>query len=322
MLRRIRNRRRGIKEKEAIQLVQAFIISRINYATPYLVLSKAERQKIDVLIRRAYKSALGLPERTATEKLLKLGVHNTIDELHEAHLVAQLKRLASTPNGTWLMNKLEMAVPGGTNTGTDPDHELSAELRSRIIVSRIPRNMHPGRDDGRRKARSEALSRTWDHRDGTLYVDGAGPVHGVATIAVADAQGLVLRLASVRVDSPGQVEEAAIALAVVCNPRATVMSDSQKACRNFARGVVCAVTGRILSKVKVQGVHLVWSPGHAGNTGNEAANAAARGSILRDSSQPGGQVNPDLSFNEALKARKLDRRVFLGPCGGLGKEEE
>ncbi|KAG0433466.1 hypothetical protein HPB47_019899 [Ixodes persulcatus] len=37
--------------------------------------------------------------------------------------------------------------------------------------------------------------------------------------------------------------------------------------------------------------------------------------------EPGGQVNPDLSFKEALKARKLDRRVFSGPCGGLGKEE-
>ncbi|KAM7305616.1 hypothetical protein ISCGN_015513 [Ixodes scapularis] len=88
------------------------------------------------------------------------------------------------------------------------------------------------------------------------------------------------------------------------------------------RRVVCAVAGRILSKAKLQGVHLAWSPGHTGNTGNEAANAAARGSILRDSSQPGGQVNPDLLFNEALKARKLDRRVFSGPCGGLGKKEE
>lgn len=241
MLRRIRNRRRGIKEKEAMQLVQAFIISRITYATPYLVLSKAERKKIDVLIRRAYKSALGLPERTATDKLLKLGVHNTIDELHEAHLVAQLKRLASTKNGAWLMDKLGMAVPGGTHTGTVPDHELSAEIRKKIVVSRIPRNMQPGKDDGRRKARSEALSKTWDHREGTLYVDCGGPVNGVATIAVASAQGRVLRLASVRVESAGQAEEAAIALAVVCNPRATVISDSQKACGNFARGIVCAV---------------------------------------------------------------------------------
>ncbi|KAG0444253.1 hypothetical protein HPB47_014002 [Ixodes persulcatus] len=246
-------------------------------------------------------------QRTATDKLLKLGVHNTIDELHEAHLVAQLKRLASTKNGAWLMDKLGMA--------------LSAEIRKKIVASRIPRNMQPGKDDGRRKARSEALSKAWDHKEGTLYVDCGGPVNRVATIAVANAQGRELRLASVRVESAGQAEEAAIALAVVCNPRATVISDSQKACGNFARGMVCAVADRILSKMEVQGVHLIWSPGHTGNTGNEAANAAARGCILRDSSQSGGQVEADLSFNEALKTKKLDRRVFPSPCGELGKEE-
>ncbi|KAG0438790.1 hypothetical protein HPB47_016873 [Ixodes persulcatus] len=289
VLRRIRNRRRGIKEKEAVQLVQAFNISRITHATPYLVLSKAERRKID---------------------------------LHKAHLVAQLKRMASTKNGAWLTDKLGMAVPLGTYTGTDPDHELSAEIRKKIVVSRIPRNMQPGKDDGRRKARSEALSKPWSHKEGTLCVDCGGPVNGFVTIVVANAQGRVLRLASVRVESAGQAEEGAIALAVVCNPRSAVISDSQKACGNFARGMVYAVAHRILSKTKVQGVHLIWSPVHMGNTGNEAANAAARGCILWDSSQLDGQVDADLSFNEALKTKKLGRRVFPSPCGGLGKEEE
>ncbi|KAG0416725.1 hypothetical protein HPB47_006171 [Ixodes persulcatus] len=76
--------------------------------------------------------------------------------------------------------------------------------------------------------------------------------------------------------------------------------------------MVCAVADRILSKKEVQGVHLIWSLGHTGNTGHEAANAAARGCILRDSSQSGGQVDADLSFNEALKTKTLDRRVFPG----------
>ncbi|KAG0427162.1 hypothetical protein HPB47_025836 [Ixodes persulcatus] len=213
-------------------------------------------------------------------------------------------------NGAWLMDKLGMAVPGGTPVSRNTE-ENSGESYTR--------NMQPGKDDGRRKARSEALSKTWDHKEGTLYVDCGGPVNGVATIAVANAQGRVLRLASVRVESAGQAEEAAIALAVVCNPRATVISDSQKACGNVARGMVCAVADRILSKTEVQRVHLIWSPGHTGNTGNEAANAAARGCILRDSSQSGGQVDADLSFNEALKTKKLDRRVFPSPRMDLEK---
>ncbi|KAM7284943.1 hypothetical protein ISCGN_031941 [Ixodes scapularis] len=119
------------------------------------------------------------------------GNKSTIDKLDT--MTTQLKRLASTKNGAWLMDKLGMAVPGGTHTGTVPDHELSAEIRKKIVVSRIPRNMQPGKDDSRRKARSEALSKTWDHREGTLYVDCGGPVNGVPTIAVANAQGRVLR---------------------------------------------------------------------------------------------------------------------------------
>ncbi|KAM7312377.1 hypothetical protein ISCGN_009282 [Ixodes scapularis] len=266
-----------------------------------------ERLQAAAKIVEDYAEECGL--KCAPEKSELLVLRNPYERVSE-QIEVWLKRLASTKNGAWLMDKLGMAVPGGTHTGTGPDHELSAEIRKKIVVSRIPRNMQPGKDDGRRKARSEALSKTWDHREGTLYVDCGGPVNGVATIAVANAQGRVLRLASVRLESAGQAEEAAIALAVVCNPRATVISDSQKACGNFARGT------------EVQGVHLIWSPGHTGNTGNEAANAAARGCILRDSSQSGGQVDTDLSFNEALKMKKLDRRVFLNPCGGLGKEEE
>lgn len=322
MLRRIRNRRRGIKEKEAIQLVQSFIISRIAYGTPYLVLNKAERQKLDVMIRRAYKNALGLPERTATELLLKLGVHNTIDEIHEAHITSQMKRLTTTANGSWLMEKLGMAVPGGSHGIDDMEQDLPLEIRQKIIVGRIPQNMHHERDAGRRKARAAALTKTWDSRKGTLYVDGAGPAWGVAAVAVANAQGQILRIASIRAETSGQVEEAAIALAVTCNPRATIISDSQKACRNFARGAISSVARNILNKVVVEGVHLIWAPGHMGQVGNEAANAAARGALYRDSARPQVDLDPELSYSEALKARRLGRLEFPGPAKGLKKEEE
>ncbi|KAG0414176.1 hypothetical protein HPB47_008676 [Ixodes persulcatus] len=167
-----------------------------------------------------YTTLLG-NARTATDKLLKLGVHNTIDELHEAHLVAQLKR--STKIEGWLMDILGMAVPGGTHTGTVPDHKLSAEIRKKIVVSRIPRNMQPGKDDSRREARSETLLRKRRLR----WRSFATPE----------------RLSSL---TPRKHVEIALA----------------------------------------------------------------------------GWLDADLSFNEALKTKKLDRRVFPGPCGGLGKGEE
>ncbi|KAM7305243.1 hypothetical protein ISCGN_015140 [Ixodes scapularis] len=322
MMRRIRNRRHGIKEKEAIQLVQAFIIARLTYGTPYLNLNKAEMQKLNVLIRRAYKNALRLPERTATEKLLKLGVHNTIEELHEAQLVSQLKRLSSTVNGAWLLDKLGMAVPGGSYGPGDAGEELPAETRQRFTISRIPRNMHPDRNAERRQTRAVALARSWDSREGTLYVDGAGPVLGVAAIAVASAQGQIRRVASIRAQTVEQVEEAAIALAVVCNPRATIISDSQRACQNFARGVVGQPALRLLRKTAVEGVHLIWTPGHMGQVGNEAANAAARGALYRDSVLPQRDLDSALTYSEALKALRTHRAEYPGPAKGLSKEEE
>lgn len=45
---------------------------------PTLVLSKAEKDKVESLIRKAYKLALGLPVSTSTQKL-HLGVYDTLD---------------------------------------------------------------------------------------------------------------------------------------------------------------------------------------------------------------------------------------------------
>ncbi|KAM7314198.1 hypothetical protein ISCGN_003983 [Ixodes scapularis] len=60
------------------------------------------------------------------------GNKSTINKLDT--MTTQLKMSASTKNGAWLMDKLGMAVPGGTHTGTVPDHELSAEIRKKIVV--------------------------------------------------------------------------------------------------------------------------------------------------------------------------------------------
>ncbi|CAN7985000.1 unnamed protein product, partial [Ixodes hexagonus] len=138
-----------------------------------------------------------------------------------------------------------MAVPGGSQE-TEGAEEMDYHMLQKFTIGRIPRNMHPTQDKRRWKAPTAALARSWDTREGTLYVDAAGPANGVAMIAVANADREVLRVASVRVDSVQQAEEAAIALAVNCNSKATVMTDSQKACRNFAQGTLGRPASRIL----------------------------------------------------------------------------
>lgn len=67
---------------------------------------KSEKNKVDVLIRRAYKSAFGLPVTTNTKRLLQLRLHNTLDEIAEAQRTAQLERLSSTKAGRKIACKL------------------------------------------------------------------------------------------------------------------------------------------------------------------------------------------------------------------------
>lgn len=108
LIARIANRHSGMKEANLIKLVQAFAISRIVYVTPYLNLLMAEKAKIEALIRKVYKQALGIPVNTPTERLLALGVHNTLDELIEAHKTAQCERLAQTATGRTILDCLHI----------------------------------------------------------------------------------------------------------------------------------------------------------------------------------------------------------------------
>lgn len=81
MIRHLMPKTRGMHEADMVCLVQAFIIFQIMYAIPYALLTKEEIEKVDAMIRKAYKQALGLPISTAIDKLLKLGPHNMVGEL-------------------------------------------------------------------------------------------------------------------------------------------------------------------------------------------------------------------------------------------------
>lgn len=62
-------------------------------------LKKAEIEKLNVMIRKATKTTLGLFFMAFTEKLLKLGVHNTSEETAEAPKASQVERSKLTPAG-------------------------------------------------------------------------------------------------------------------------------------------------------------------------------------------------------------------------------
>ncbi|KAG0417599.1 hypothetical protein HPB47_005502 [Ixodes persulcatus] len=64
---RVANRKHGLKERDTPRLAQALVVSRITYGTPYLGFRTSEKEKINVLIRKSYKLAMGLPPIASTE---------------------------------------------------------------------------------------------------------------------------------------------------------------------------------------------------------------------------------------------------------------
>lgn len=127
--------RHGLGEREASRLVRAFVVSRIIYGTAYHRLTKGKVEKLNVLIRKAYKTALGVPSSTSSCRLLELGVHNTVEELWEAQKLARMRRLNKTANGKWLLAQLRLTIPGGK---PEPPEDLTLDMREKISVSPIP----------------------------------------------------------------------------------------------------------------------------------------------------------------------------------------
>lgn len=68
LIKRVSHQHAGLRENESCKLIQALLLSRITYGTPYVALKPAELRKLDILVRKAYKTALHLPTFTPTKK--------------------------------------------------------------------------------------------------------------------------------------------------------------------------------------------------------------------------------------------------------------
>ncbi|XP_037529198.1 uncharacterized protein LOC119406530 [Rhipicephalus sanguineus] len=73
MVRRVSNKRGGLRCKDALRLANAFVTSRILYSAPYLHLRKCDENALDVVLRKVYKRALDLPITTSNQRLLGWG---------------------------------------------------------------------------------------------------------------------------------------------------------------------------------------------------------------------------------------------------------
>ncbi|XP_037561080.1 uncharacterized protein LOC119440224 [Dermacentor silvarum] len=110
LVRRVTNRRRGLKEDNLIPL-NAFVLCHFNCMVAMDNWLRAGRDKLNALIRKIVKKALGLPVRTHTEDLLRLGLHNTMEEIAQAQERAQLTRLSTTPAGRRILEEIGLTPP-------------------------------------------------------------------------------------------------------------------------------------------------------------------------------------------------------------------
>ncbi|XP_077498683.1 uncharacterized protein LOC144109760 [Amblyomma americanum] len=336
LIRRVANRKAGMKEESLIRLVHSFVVSHVTYVAAFHNWMQCEKNKTNGLIRRAYKAALGLFECTDTNKLLKLGVHNTLEELAEAQQTAQLERLSMTDAGRRILHYLgftprlkkatsDVPVPDGT--------------RCRIRVDLIPRNMNPEFNKERRAARAKFLIDFHAKDAHARFVDAAEYQgdHTAFVATVIDASsGATRAAASLRVPEACQAEEVAIALAIADPGCQTVLCDSRSAVRNYAKGKVCGEAVCVLCSTDLQReeryVRLRWFPAHAGNDAsekhanhNEAAHAVARALSHRAAAtdRPTWCSAKDhmTTFNELTQFYRLARRTFPPPHPGLSRAE-
>lgn len=336
MIRRVSNRRSGLRERDLLRLVEACVISRITYHLPFHRLTQSEQIRVDTMLRKATKLAHGLPHYTATKRLLALGTHNTLGELLEAQWASQRQRLLLTPTGRHLLSRL--GHPVLHNYDEDIAITIPTWVRTALKVHPLPRNMHPEHDAGRRRARVRYLVRMLGDipETNTLYTDAARCHNGYSAV-VLDGAETFITAASLRNSTPGHGEVLGVALAVrhalQIPGEVYILTDSQQACRAF-------LTGRGFSKAALhilhqspntdtsapQRIHLIWTPGHASLPGNDRAHAVAREITLRaarhDEDRSPDQAGSPLTYRDVLKYYTRARHTMGPPPLSFSREEE
>lgn len=310
MVRRVASRRRGMKEESVLRLVQAFGMSHIAYVAGYLKWGVTEKGKINALIRRIYKAAIGLLACTSTEMMERLGVHNTLEEVIEAQRISQTERLRGSAVGRRVLSRVGV----GAEAGRGGLERIKDEDMRRLRVRPVPRHMHPERDKGRRQARAQALYRLYGKEEGSVYVDGAFDGDRGVAVVVAGKDGRVVTASGLRCDSAEEVEEVAVAMAISIEGVRKVFSDAMGVVRRFMNGTVSERAKRLIS-VKGQ-VELIWSPAH--EVGNDMADCCARG-LLGRASQEESYV--PVGYGEYLECCRRDRRRFPEPHKDLCRED-
>lgn len=333
LLRRVSTRHQGMREDSLLRLAQSFAISHVAYVAAFHNWKTNEKLKIDAMIRKTYKTALGLYAHTNTERMLALGIHNTLEEITEAQRTAQYHRLAQTKTGRVILHRIGLNTPATTpKEGTSLPETVARRLR----IPPLPKHMHPQVHQERREARAKALAKWHSEDQHAYYVDVArypNRANTYAAVAIAADTGEPRVACSMKCETVTQAEEGAIALALTIPNVSTILSDSKAAILNFASNNISKTTAATCQKTPLDGkVTIKWFPAHMGQleahpNRNEEADSAAHALTRRGlpsqsaTDQPEDNEYSITSYGEILQWYRNSRRIYPAPHRDLSRQE-
>lgn len=254
VLSHISNKRRGIRERNMLHMVHIFIISRVAYAVPYLVLKCFEKRKLESIIN---KMAMGLPEKTSDERFMALGVNNTLAEICKAQLTSQYVRLKGSRTGKAILRQIGFQTP---TQESDP-RMIKREIKEHLhIPSTPPRNMHPVHNAARCRARAMQLNDNLKGKEGEVYTDTAESVDGTTVVSVVTTPNGGVSNWEINQNTTRDIEEIAVALAIKTPGTRIIVTDSESAIRSFDKEIVSPRVHKILEISETQIGYLDHEP--------------------------------------------------------------
>lgn len=156
---RISNKHGRLRQKELIQVIQAFLLGEITFALTYLSLSKKEEDTVSSSIRKIHKVALGVSVSASTQRVMATATINTFQELTEAYLSSQYHRLTTPEARRQILRQLDYAPP----INIIKRHQLRPHAHGQYRIQPIPRNMPPEFHVKCQNLRAKALQRSCGH---------------------------------------------------------------------------------------------------------------------------------------------------------------
>ncbi|KAG0443790.1 hypothetical protein HPB47_014522, partial [Ixodes persulcatus] len=177
----------------------------------------------------------------------------------KAQRVSQLERLTKSATGRHILASLGIRYESQTG-----------EMSDVLGGSGKPSSYQTSQSTCTRRITRNAERR--DIAEGVLYTDAARAGGGAMVATAVNQQGDVISSCSIKTSEPEVTEEVAIALAIRVRGARIVVSDSQQAIRQFAKGRISTAALKVLGDPEKMStrVQLIWTPAHS------SAHGAAR----------------------------------------------